>query len=98
MRNRFFVVLTAGLAWLAAAMPAAASPVTLNCSAIVAGRTSSGSITVDSSRLDHLAMGDTVKLRNGATGTITSVREWPYQLQGTGTLATGQTATVTCSK
>jgi hypothetical protein len=98
MRNRFLMLLTAGSAWLVAAMPAAASPVTLNCSAVIGERTYTGTINVDSSRLDHLQVGDTVKLRNGATGTITAVQPWPYQLQGTGTLANGQSATVTCSK
>jgi hypothetical protein len=98
MRKRFLALLTASLVAATTAMPAAASPVTLNCSAIVGGRIYTGTINVDSSRLDHLQVGDTVKLRNGATGTITAVQPWPYELQGTGTLASGQSATVTCSK
>jgi hypothetical protein len=97
MRNRFLALFTASLIAATTAMPAAASPVTLNCSATVGGRVYSGSINVDSSRLDHLLVGDVVKLRNGATGTITAVQPWPYQLQGAGTLATGQSASVTCS-
>jgi hypothetical protein len=98
MRKRFLALFTASLIAATTAMPAAASAVTLNCSATVGGRVYSGSINVDSSRLDHLQVGDVVKLRNGATGTITAVQPWPYQLQGTGTLATGQSASVTCSK
>jgi hypothetical protein len=43
-------------------------------------------------------VGDTIKLRNGATGTITYVQPSPYQLRGTGTLSNGQTATVSCSQ
>ena len=101
MRNRFLLLLTAASASLitaSTAMPVAATPVSLNCSAIVEGRTYTGSINVGSNRLDHLQVGDILKLRNGATGTITAVQPSPYQLQGIGTLATGQTATVTCSK
>ena len=49
-----------------------------------------GSISVDSSRLDSLSVGDTIKLRNGATGTITYVQPSPYQLHGTGTLSNGR--------
>jgi hypothetical protein len=98
MRKRFLMLLMAGSALFVTAIPAAASPVTLNCSATVGGRSYTGSISVDSSRLDHLQVGDTVKLKNGATGMITAVQPWPYQLQGTGTLSTGQSASVTCSK
>jgi hypothetical protein len=98
MRNRFIALFTASLVAATTAMPAAASPVSLNCSAVVGTRTYTGTITVDSSRLDQLQVGDVVKLRGGATGTITAVQPWPYQLQGTGTLANGQSAIVTCSK
>jgi hypothetical protein len=98
MRSRFLALFTASFVAVTTSIPAAASPVSLNCSAIVGGRTYTGTVNVDSSRLDHLQVGDTVKLRNGATGTITAVQPWPYQLQGTGTLVNGQSAIVTCSK
>jgi hypothetical protein len=98
MRNRFLALFSASFIAATTAMPAAASPVTLNCSAIVGARSYAGTINVDSSRLDYLQVGDVVKLRGGATGTITAVQAWPFQLQGTGTLANGQIAIVTCSK
>jgi hypothetical protein len=102
MRKRFFVLLTAASASLLAAattvMPAGAYPVSLACTANAGMRTYTGTITVDSSKLDSLYVGEVLKLPHNASGTITSVNTAPYQMTGTARLSNGQAASVSCQQ
>ena len=101
MRRRFLVLLTAASASVLAAvsaMPAGAYPVTLSCIATTALGTYSGTINVDSSKLDSLYVGEVLKLPNRATGTITWVNTAPYQMSGTARLSNGLTAGVNCAQ
>jgi hypothetical protein len=101
MRNRFLVLLTAGAASIMAAssaMPAGAYPVSLSCTATDGYRSYQGTITVDSSKLDSLYVGEVLKLPYNTTGKITYVNQAPYEMSGTAKLSNGRTASVTCAQ
>jgi hypothetical protein len=102
MRKRFLVLLTAASASLLAAatsvMPAGAYPVTLSCTASAGWRMYTGTIIVDSSKLESLYVGEVLKLPHNATGTIISVNTAPYQMTGTAQLSNGLIASVICAQ
>ena len=61
-------------------------------------RTYTGTITVDSSKLDSLYVGEVLNLPHNTVGTITSVNTAPYQMTGTAKLSNGQIVNVSCAQ
>ena len=92
------IVAAACVGLVSTTLPAAASPITLTCTANVGTRQYQGSVTVDSSTIDRLYVGEVIKLRGGQTATVTSVNVAPNSLSGTARLSNRQTATVSCSR
>jgi hypothetical protein len=97
MRTRIVSVLAvACLGLVSTSMPAAASPITLTCSASVGTRQYQGTVTVDSNTVDSLYVGEVITLGRGLTAKVTSVNVTLNSLSGTARLSNGQTATVSC--
>jgi hypothetical protein len=97
MRQHFLALAAAAAMTLAGtAMPVAASGVSLNCTATTGTTTYTGTVQVNGKLLAGLQVGQTITYGNALSGTVTSVSS--DQWQGTASLSSGETATVTCTR